>query len=89
MATVVYVLCALTSTTCAVLLARSYLRTRTRLLLWSALCFIFLALNNILLLVDLAVWTSHDLGVIRTATALVGVSILLYGFIFDTDRAER
>jgi hypothetical protein len=89
MATAVYVLCALTSTACALLLARSYRRTRTRLLLWSALCFTFLALNNILLFVDLAIWTSRDLRVIRIATALVGVSVLLYGFIFDADGAER
>lgn len=89
MATTVYVLCALTSTACALLLARSYRRTRTRLLLWSALCFTFLALNNILLFVDLAIWTSHDLRVFRTATALAGVTVLLYGFIFDTDGVER
>jgi hypothetical protein len=89
MATAVYILCALTSTACALLLARSYLHTRTRLLLWSALCFMFLALNNLLLVVDLALWTSHDLRVTRTATALAGVTVLLYGFIFDTDGADR
>jgi hypothetical protein len=89
MATVVYVLCALTSCACAVLLARSWQRTRTRLLMWSALCFTFLALNNILLVVDLAVWTSHDLRVVRSATALAGVVVLLYGFVFDLGRAER
>lgn len=86
MATIVYILCALTSATCAALLARSYVRTRTRMLLWSSLCFIFLAINNLLLVVDLSIWTSQDLRIIRTSSALIGVSILLYGFIFDMDR---
>jgi hypothetical protein len=89
MATVVYVLCALTSCTCAVLLARSWQRTRTRLLMWSALCFTFLALNNILLVVDLAIWTSGDLRIVRSATALAGVAVLLYGLVFDLGRADR
>ena len=44
----VYVLCFLTSVTCAVLLARSHWRTGARLLLWSALCFAFLAINNLI-----------------------------------------
>jgi hypothetical protein len=89
MATAVYVLCALTSCTCAALLARSWQRTRARLLLWSALCFTFLALNNILLVVDLAIWESQDLRVVRSATALAGIVVLLYGFVFDLGRADR
>ena len=39
----VYVLCFLTSTACAWLLGRSYARTGARLLLWSSICFAFLA----------------------------------------------
>ena len=84
MATVVYVLCAITSGACAVLLARSYRRTRTRLLLWSAICFGFLLVDNILLVVDLAIWTARDLRILRTSVALAGLLVLLYGFIFDT-----
>ena len=45
--TAVYLLCFATSSACAYLLARSYARTGTRLLLWSALCFLFLAANNL------------------------------------------
>ena len=52
MATIVYILCALTSSLCAVLLLRRYARSRLRLLLWSGLCFIGLALNALLLIVD-------------------------------------
>jgi hypothetical protein len=57
--------------------------------MWSALCFTFLAINNILLVVDLAMLTSHDLRVVRSATALAGVAVLLYGFVFDLGRTER
>lgn len=89
MATAIYVLCALTSAACAVLLTRAYLRSRTRLLLWSAWCFAFLALNNVLLVVDLTILTEQDLRVARTGSALIGVSLLLYGFIFNLDEGPR
>ena len=46
-ATIVYLLCFVTSLACAWLLGRSFLRNGTRLLLWSAICFGFLALNNL------------------------------------------
>jgi hypothetical protein len=79
---VVYVLCALTSAVCAVLLARAFMRTRARLLLWSALCFAGLALQNAVLLIDKAT-PAIDLSVPRTLPALVGVLILLYGLVWD------
>ena len=81
----VYVLCALTSLACAVLLLRGFFRTRVRLLLWSGLCFVGLALNNVLLVVDLRVAAATDLSFIRTLPALAGVALLLYGFIWDAD----
>ena len=62
---------------------------RTRLLLWSAVCFAFLAVENVLLLLDLSVWTGIDLRAVRTGAALAGLTALLYGFIFDTDRGRR
>ena len=73
MAELIYVLCAVTSTLCAVLLTRSYLRTRSRLLLWSALAFVGLAINNILLFIDLTNVTHVDLSLPRTATLVVEV----------------
>ena len=88
MATAVYLLCAVTSMASAVLLARGYHRTRARLLLWSAVCFGFLALNNVLLVADLAVWPGGDLSIPRTGSALAGLVALLYGLIWDTDRAR-
>ena len=81
----VYLLCAATSVTCAVLLRRAYRRQRTRLLLWSSLCFVLLALNNTLLFVDLIVVpTGVDLSLWRSATALAGVSVLLFGLIWES-----
>ena len=83
MAEAVYVLCAATSLGCAALLLRSWRRNRVRLLLWSFWCFAFLALNNALLVVDLAIVTGTDLSVPRAATALAGLLLLLYGLIYD------
>ena len=81
----VYLLCFLTSTACAVLLARSYLRTRMRLLLWSAVCFLFLAGNNFLVVLDLLVLPDLDLRLARMLTALIAVGTLLFGFIWDAE----
>jgi hypothetical protein len=83
MAEAVYILCALTSLFCAVLLFRSYRRARTRLLMWSTLCFVGLAINNALLVVDLIVVPAVDLGIVRTATALVAVSLLVIGLLWE------
>ena len=84
MATLVYALCALASIVCAVLLMRGYLKTRVKLLLWSGLCFVGMALNNVILFIDLRVVPDIDLSVWRTLPALVGVGILLYGLIWDS-----
>lgn len=84
MATAVYVLCILTSIVCAVLLVRGWRATRVRLLLWSALCFIGLALNNILLFVDVRVLPETDLSIVRTLPAMAGILLLLYGLIWET-----
>jgi len=84
MAEAVYILCALTSAICAILLVRSYGRTRIRLLFWSGLCFIALAVNSVLVFVDLVVVPDTDLAVLRGAVALVGLGGLLFALIWDT-----
>ncbi len=84
MATLVYALCALTSTACAFLLLRGYARSRFRLLLWSGLCFAGLALNNVILFVDKQVVPDVDLSVWRSLPAVAGIALLLYGFVWDT-----
>ena len=85
MAEAVYLLCAATSSLCAVLLLRAYARTRTRLLLWSGLCFTGLALNNTVLVVDLIVVPDIDLSTWRLVPAVVGVALLLYGLIWESE----
>jgi hypothetical protein len=83
MAEIVYVLCALASVACAGLLLRSYGRSRLRLILWTGLCFIALAANNVLLLLDLMVVPSIDLSTLRIAVGLAGAAVLLYGMIME------
>ena len=84
MAIFVYVLCALTSLACAVLLLRGFARSRVRLLLWSGLCFAGFFLNNVLLIVDVRLVPDTDLSVWRTLPALAGLGVLLYGLIWET-----
>lgn len=85
MSVAVYLLCALTSLACVVMLLRSYLANRSRLLLWSSLCFIGLAVNNILLYVDLVVVPNIDLSIWRHLATLCGLVLLLYGLIWDRE----
>ena len=86
MATIVYVLCALTSLACAVLLLRGYRQSGARLLLWSGLFFVGLFLNNVLLIVDVRFMPEVNLAVIRLVPALIAVFLLLYGMIWESDR---
>ena len=81
----VYILCALTSMACAGLLIRGYLRGRARLLLWSSLAFAGLALNNILLVVDRLIIPERDMYQLRLVTALISVSVLLYGLVWESE----
>ena len=83
-ANVVYILCAATSSLCAGLLFRGYRRSGARLLFWSALCFIGLALNNVMLIVDVRVVPGIDLSTWRMVSAVAGAALLLYGLIWET-----
>jgi Family of unknown function (DUF5985) len=85
-ATAVYVGCAITSLACALLLLAAYRRQRARLLLWSCVCFAWLAVNNVLLVVDRVLVTDVDLSIARVGSALVGLVTLLYGLIYDSQR---
>jgi ABC-type glycerol-3-phosphate transport system permease component len=80
---IIYLLCVATSLLCAYLLARAYRRGRTKLLIWSALCFAMLAVNNLVVAVDVLLLPTIDLTVLRLATSLVAVAVLLYGFIWE------
>lgn len=80
----VYLLCFATSTLCAVMLGRSYRRSRPPLLFWSSICFALLALNNLLVVADLLVFpASIDLRVPRLLVSLAAIATLLFGFIWN------
>ena len=83
--TAVYLLCLRTASACALLLARTYLRTGMRLLLWSALCFLFLAGNSLVVILDLLVLRDIDLSLVRAGLSFAAVCMLLYGFIWDRE----
>lgn len=86
LATSVYCLCFAASAACGVLLVRSYLRNRTTLLLWTAACFVLLAITNFLVVIDLVFLPNDiDLRLARYATSLTAVATLLYGFIWEVD----
>jgi len=80
---IVYLLCTATSTACAVLLLRGYRRSGARLLLWSAVCFAGLALNNVLLIIDLRVAPWADLSSWRLVPAILGAGALLHSLIWE------
>jgi uncharacterized protein DUF5985 len=86
MATAVYILSALISLACAVLLLRSFIEARTALLLWAAVCFLGLTLNNALLFVDKVVVTDVDLSLWRTIPALAGMLALVLGLLWEETR---
>jgi hypothetical protein len=91
MAIAVYILCAVTSFTCAVLLFRGYRRSGARFLLWSSLCFAGLVLNNLMLFIDRVILPEQsqllgvDFALWRSAPAAAGLLLLLYGLIWDAE----
>ena len=85
MPTLVYSLCFVTSVICAWLLLRSYLRSRTRLLRWSAIAFICLAVNNFFVLGDMILFPDFNLLPFRYVAALAAVCVLIYGFIWEVE----
>lgn len=85
MAQTVYALCALTALACAWLLLRSYAAHRSRLLLWSGLCFVGLTANNVLLVLDRVVFPDTDLALLRHVTSLVAMLLLVYGLLLEDD----
>jgi Family of unknown function (DUF5985) len=81
----VYILCALTGILCALLLYRGYRANRTRLLFWASLAFLLLAINNVVLYVDLVILPVRaDLFWYRTGVALAAMLLLLFGLVWET-----
>ena len=83
MAAAVYILSALISLASAVLLLRSFARTRASLLFWAGLCFAGLTLNNVMLFVDEVLVTDTDLATWRAVPALAGTLVLVYGLVWE------
>lgn len=82
---IIYILCAATCLLCAIMLFRGYYRSGVRLLFWSALCFVGLIFDNILLYVDLHVLgTEISLAVVRKVPGLLGLMLLLYGLVWES-----
>ena len=80
----IYLLCALTSLTAAGLLFRHYRAVRTPLLLWSCIGFTGLALNNVLVFIDLGLMpTTTDLALPRTVAGAGAMLALVYGLIWE------
>jgi uncharacterized protein DUF5985 len=80
----VYLLCAVTSCVCSILLFRGYRRSGVKLLFWSALCFLGLTIDNALLYVDVIVMPEIDLSVWRNLPGLLALVALLYGLVWDS-----
>ena len=85
MAAIIYSLCALTAFLCAVLLLRSFAASRSRMLFWSAACFVGLTIGNALLVLDRILLPMVDLSIPRLLVSLVAVLLLLYGLIMEGD----
>lgn len=84
--TSVYILSFMTSALCAGLLALGYIQSRSRLLLWMTVSFVFLSISNLGVVLDILVFPGVDLRLLRKAPALVGVAVLIYAFIWETER---
>lgn len=82
---IVYLLCGVTSIVCAYLLAKSYLKNRTPLLLWSAACFALLAANNLVVIADMLLIPTVDLRMPRLLLSCAAGAVLLFGFIWTRD----
>ena len=85
MAAIIYSLCALTCLVAAGLLWRQYLQTRFRILFWSALCFVGLTANNVLLVLDRFVYTEIDLTIPRLSCAALAVLLLVFGLVWESE----
>jgi hypothetical protein len=80
---VIYSLCLGAAALCTMLLLRGYRRSGTRLLLWSGLCFAFLSLNSLIVILDILVFPGRDLQLLRHGASLAAVGTLLVGLIWD------
>jgi hypothetical protein len=84
--TAVYLLCLITCITCSALLFRAWLRSKAKLLFWTATSFVFLSINNLILVADKVFFPDAYLTPARQITAGLALVILLYGFIWEVEK---
>ena len=81
-----YILGMLVTLACGVLLARGYRQSRQRLLLWSSICFLGLALQTHCIFVDLVLLPSYDLHLLRRGVVAASmIWCFIYGLIWDSE----
>ena len=85
MGALTYFMCAATSFLCAWQLFRGYRRSRVRMLFWSAGCFATLTVSNLILVADRIFLPNVDLSTPRLVSAFVGIALLVFGLIWETD----
>jgi len=78
------VLTLLTTALCAVLLLRAHQNVRKRLLLWSGLCFVWLAISSAIRIADLRIFLSQDLYTYRLGASAIAMGLLLWGLIWES-----
>jgi len=81
----VYILGTLTTLACGILLLRGYFRGANKLLLWSAICFLGLAVSNFLVFVDLVLLPDVDLYFWRLLVAAIAMTALMYGLVWESE----
>ena len=81
----IYLLCLLTASACFVLLLRGYRRSGTRLLLWSSVCFGFLAIHAVIVMVELLFFPATDLQMLRHVVSRAAVGSLIFGLVWETE----
>ena len=79
----IYALCALAALLCALLLGLGARRTRSRMLVWSAICFGLLAAANVVLVLDFVVFPGLALWPVRQGLSLLAVGTLIYGLVME------
>jgi hypothetical protein len=78
-------LCAATSLASAILLWRGAMRTGgASLLYWSSLCFVGMAVNNVLMYVDFIIFPNINLLGLPNLVALVAIAVLNMALIWHT-----
>ncbi|MGY3266369.1 DUF5985 family protein [Lysobacter sp. HA35] len=83
MNTIIYTLCALAALLCTVLLGSAARRVRSRMLVWSAICFGLLTAANVVLVLDFLVFPGIALWPVRQGLSVLALGALIYGLIME------